>query len=205
MSKKDVPHCTTLSKAIKEKHQTLIQQDLEMIKLVQEALQGLWPIKTLTVHFIQPAKNDPTDWSLHTHLLTFNWYKGHHTRDKNGKHLVENIQKYEFTNHVGWFTSDGVSVNDKATHIACQILDSTGKTLKAKEHQTNCIKHTFNLLPSHFCQALQIPKIMSIAQHLHKSKQEYVKVSSITNGLGHWLVDDCIFPLCDIHINMRLR
>ncbi|KAF5320223.1 hypothetical protein D9758_017607 [Tetrapyrgos nigripes] len=151
LSEKDIPHRTTLTKAIKEKHQLLIERDLGMIK---------------------PANNSPTEWTLHAHLLTFDRRKGRHTGEENGKHLASTIQKYGFADKVGWFTSDGVSVNDKSTRIACKILDPTGKMLRPKERQTNCIEHTFNLMPSHFCQALQIPSIMVIGQHLHDNEQE---------------------------------
>ncbi|KAF5365481.1 hypothetical protein D9758_010865 [Tetrapyrgos nigripes] len=178
---KDIPHCTTLTTAIKEKHQTLIQWNKEILKnidlLISMTFDG-WSKKhrkafeSLTVHFIQPTDNNPSEWSLHAHLLTFDCQKGHHTGEENGNHLANTIQEYGYVDTVGWFTSDRVSVNDKSNRIACKILDPSGKVLKPKERHTNCIDHMFHLMPSHFCQALQIPSIMAIGCCLHANEME---------------------------------
>ncbi|KAK7437565.1 hypothetical protein VKT23_018463 [Stygiomarasmius scandens] len=154
---KEIPHRTALTQAIKAKREVLIERNMDILKAVDSLISITfdgWSKKrrkafeSLTVHFIQAAKDDPFEWTLHAHLLTFD----HH--------------------RVGWFISNGVSVNDKATCIACNIIDSTGKVLKPKERCTNCIEHTFNLLPSHFCQALQIPSIRDIVRRLHNQECE---------------------------------
>ncbi|KAF5371781.1 hypothetical protein D9758_003569 [Tetrapyrgos nigripes] len=181
LMEKDIPHCTTLTATIKDKHQLLIQCNKEIIKNILSLISMTFDgrskkqhkaFESLTIHFIQAADNNLLEWKLHAHLLTFDHHKGCHTGKENGKHLAKNIPEYGFADKVSWFTSDGVTINAKATCVACKILDPSGKTLKAKECCTNCIEHTFNLMPSHFVQALQIPSIMAIGRGLHDFEVE---------------------------------
>jgi hypothetical protein len=59
--------------------------------------------ESLTVHFIQSTANNPFEWKLHAHLLTFDRRKGRHTGEENGKHLANTIQQYDFVAKVSPF------------------------------------------------------------------------------------------------------
>ncbi|THU88488.1 hypothetical protein K435DRAFT_866249 [Dendrothele bispora CBS 962.96] len=70
LTENDLPHHTALTKAIKDKHELLIEQDIDMIKgiisLISMTFDG-WSKKhhkafeSLTIHFIQAAAHDPRD------------------------------------------------------------------------------------------------------------------------------------------------
>ncbi|KAF5347190.1 hypothetical protein D9758_011073 [Tetrapyrgos nigripes] len=117
--------------------------------------------ESLTIYYIQPADDNPLDWSLHVHLLTFDRRKGRHTGEENGKHLASTIQKYGFADRLK-------HKEHRTKYVGYKSLS----LMHTEPSSSSCIEHTFHLMPSHFIQALQVPSIMAIGQCLHDSEQE---------------------------------
>ncbi|KAF9455546.1 hypothetical protein BDZ94DRAFT_662561 [Collybia nuda] len=93
--------------------------------------------------------------------------KGQHTGEAIGKDLARVVEKFGFSNKLGWMVGDNVTVNDVAIRVLCKILDPSQQALVPHEVRGRCINHTTHLSAAHFVKALGIPKLLKSKQRLH--------------------------------------
>jgi hypothetical protein len=91
------------------------------------------PYLSLTAHYIDTPVDHPSDWQLKSEQLIFQQIEGRHTRKNMADILGHALDRYCLHGKVGWFTSDGASMN-RATLRALQDSVSVETGWTAKEH-----------------------------------------------------------------------
>ncbi|KAK2462470.1 hypothetical protein APHAL10511_005440 [Amanita phalloides] len=150
------------------------------------------PYILITGHYINTLMADrPNEWELRTEQLAFMHVKGWHTGKNITELLVEAIDKYEICGKVGWFTSDGATVNRMTLWELEKSFEASEDKFKAKQQDIMCMEHALHTVCKHFVKAIVPASLHAI----HKKIKEALRNVSLSGELDLDQLDDELLDL----------
>jgi hypothetical protein len=86
------------------------------------------------------------DWNLHEQVLAFREIVSDHSEDNTGALLTDILKEYGLIDHgkLGWATTDGSTVCNKAIRVLAKSVDPTCERWVAKERHARCMEHAIH-------------------------------------------------------------
>jgi hypothetical protein len=171
MVPRDIPSRTTATDEIYTKSLRVKGLLAEKFKLLDSRVSFTFdagtsrafdPYLTVTGHWID------ADWHLHEQVLAFREIIGDHSGENIGALLVEILREYGLVNpdNLGWGTSDGSTVCDKAMRVLAVSVDPTSERWVAKERRARCMEHAIHCASRAFVTAVGPTPMASIKSAL---------------------------------------